>query len=357
MAAAPGTTAHAVERLLALQAAPERYSFFAALRLLDCLHPNAPRIGEAAKPADEGVRLGQVPSLAFAPSTVAAFEPGAERRPGYLATYFFGLFGPNGPLPLHLTEYAHSRELNNGDPTFRRFADVFHHRLLSLFYRAWAAGQPAVSLDRAGPRFDAYVGSLLGIAAPEFRNRDAVADEAKLGRAGRYALATRPAEGLVGVLADFFALPFGVRQFVGEWLNLPRHDRLLLGVAEETAALGRNAVLGASVWSCQHCFQIVCGPLRFAEFNRLLPERRSAAPRRDGPERTSLAKLRDLVRNYLGDEYKWTVNLVLERDEVPEWRLGAAGELGWTTWLGGRAAAADADEVVIDPYFTVKNDN
>lgn len=343
MATATRTTARTVERLLALQAAPERYGFYAALRLLECLHPDEPRIGEAAKPADESLRLGQVPSLAFAPSTVAMFEAGDGTRPGYLATYHLGLFGPNGPLPLHLTEYAHSRELNHDDPTFRRFADVFHHRLIALFYRAWAAGQPALSLDRPGPRrFDAYIGALLGIAAPEFRDRDAVPDYAKLGRTGRFALATRPAEGLLGVLSDFFGMQFRVRQFVGEWLRLPEHDHLRLGRDERTATLGQSAVLGASVWSCQHCFQLVCGPLSFADFRRLLPGQ------------PSLAKLRDLVRNYLGDEFKWTVNLVLAGEEVPQCRLGVAGELGWTTWLGSRREAAPADEVVIDPYFSAE---
>jgi type VI secretion system protein ImpH len=326
--------------LRALEEEPQRYSLFAALRQLECLNPDKPPIGDAARPADEAVRFGQEPSLAFAPSTVAAFEQGPAGRPSYLATFFFGVFGPNGPLPLHLTEYAHSRELNYNDPTFRRFADIFHHRFLSLFYRAWADGQPAVSLDRPDSRrFDLYVGSLLGIAAPELRGRDAVPDDAKRARAGRFALATRPAEGLVGVLADFFALEFGVREFVGEWLHLPKTNRLRLGADEDTATLGCNSVLGASVWSCQHCFRLVCGPLDFADFDRMLPGR------------PSLAKLRDLVRNYLGDEFKWTVNLVLRRNEVPQCRLGVAGQLGWTTWLGRREADHDADDVVIDPFF------
>ena len=341
MAATSRTTAHVVERLRALEAEAERYGFFAAVRLIDALHADDPRLGEAARPSEESVRLGQTPTLKFATSTIDAFEAGDGSRPARLSSYFFGLFGPNGPLPLHLTEYAHSRELNFDDPTFRRFADVFHHRLLTLFYRAWAAAQPAVSLarPRGARRFDTYVGSLIGIAAPEFRNRDAVADEAKLALAGRLGLATRPAEGLTGVLADFFGLPFTVRQFVGEWLELAEGDRLRLGEDERSGTLGANAVLGGNVWSCQHAFELVCGPIGFGDFVRLLPGR------------PSLAKLRDLVRNYVGDELKWTVNLVLEREEVPAAVLGVAGELGWTTWLGRRQAVTDADDVVVDPFF------
>jgi type VI secretion system protein ImpH len=346
MAATPRTTARVVERLRALEEEAQRYSLFAALRQLECLNADKPRIGAAARLSDEAVRFGQEPSLAFAPSTVAAFEQGSVGRPGYLTTFFFGVFGPNGPLPLHLTEYAHSRELNYNDPSFRRFTDIFHHRLLSLFYRAWADAQPAVSLDRPQPRrFDLYVGSLLGIAAPEFLGRDSLSDDAKRSRAGRFALASRPAEGLIGVLTDFFALEFGVREFVGEWLHLPKSNRLRLGEDEETATLGRNSVLGESVWSCQHCFRLVCGPLAFADFDRMLPGQ------------PSLAKLRDLVRNYLGDEFKWTVNLVLRKGEIPQCRLGVADQLGWTTWLGRRSADDDADEVVIDPFFAAPGSN
>jgi len=341
MAAAPRATAHVVEQLRALEEAPYRFGLFAALRRLECLYADKPRVGEAARPVDEPVRLGQEPSLSFAPSTVASFEPGAPGKPGYLSTYFFGLFGPNGPLPLHLTEYAHSRELNYDDASFRRFADIFHHRLLSLFYRAWAESQPVVSLDRASPRrYDVYVGSLLGIGAPELRGGDTVPDDAKLALAGRFALATRPAEGLVGILEEFLGLRFAVRELVGEWLPLATTHRLVLGGEEETATLGSSSVLGGSVFSCQHCFQLVCGPLRFADFERLLPGR------------SSLARLRDLVRNYLGDEFRWTVNLVLRHDDVPRSTLGVAGRLGWTTWLGRRASGEDAGDVVIDPFFS-----
>jgi type VI secretion system protein ImpH len=96
-------------------------------------------------------------------------------------------------------------------------------------------------------------------------------------------------------------------------------------------------VLGSHVWTCQNRFRLLCGPLPFADFKRLLP-------RAD-----SLKKLRDLVRNYLGDEFDWDLNLVLFADEVPEVRLGQSGDLGWTTWLGKRQSTADATEVIVNP--------
>ncbi|MBC7944050.1 MAG: type VI secretion system baseplate subunit TssG, partial [Burkholderiales bacterium] len=57
-----------------LEQKPYNYDFFQALRRIDCLFPSKPRTGQALKPAEEAVRLGQEPSLAFAPSTLSSFR-------------------------------------------------------------------------------------------------------------------------------------------------------------------------------------------------------------------------------------------------------------------------------------------
>ena len=55
------------------------------------------------------------------------------------------------------------------------------------------------------------------------------------------------------------------------------------------------------------------------------------------------------VRNYLGDELDWEVNLVLRRDEVPAVRLGRSGRLGWTGWMGKRKSRRHADDLTTTP--------
>jgi type VI secretion system protein ImpH len=57
-----------------------------------------------------------------------------------------------------------------------------------------------------------------------------------------------------------------------------------------------------------------------------------------------------IVRNYVGDEFSWDVNLILLKEEVPALRLGAAGRLGWTTWLGTRRSARNAADLILNPY-------
>ena len=144
-----------------------RFGFFQALRLIECLYRDAPRLGMSRRPGEDPVRLGQDTSMSFESASLSAFEPKTEGRTHRLLVRLFGLLGPNGPLPLHLTEYAQERLRKHKDPSFVRFLDIFHHRMLSLFYRAWANNEPTVSFDRPeSDRFADYVGSLEGIGMP-----------------------------------------------------------------------------------------------------------------------------------------------------------------------------------------------
>jgi type VI secretion system protein ImpH len=336
---APATSPPAL--LTRLADAPWEHGFFQAMRRLEALYRDRPRFGRSVRPAQDPVRLAQEPSAVFAPSTLAAWEPEKDGRAARLLVHFFGLFGPDGALPLHLTEYARDRRRNHRDPTFQRFADIFHHRALSLFYRAWANARPTVSFDRPeDDRFALYTGALVGLGMDSLRNRDAMPDITKLHFAGHLSNQTRHAEGLESILADFFRTPVRIESFVGAWLGLPPADRTGLAHRPDTATLGKTALLGRRVWSRQHKFRVVIGPLPLADYVRLLPGG------------TSFRRLIPVVRNYAGDALAWDVNLVLQREEVPPTRLGCrktgGGRLGWTTWLGPRRKAADAADLFLD---------
>lgn len=319
----------------ALAAEPHSYDFYQAVRAIECAYPERPRIGESRRPQDDAVRFGQAPSLAFAPSTLAAFVQGEDGRPPRLIQHFFGLLGPNGPLPLHLTDFARDRLRNAGDPTFVRFLDVFHHRLLSLFYRVWARAQPTTGMDRPErDRFALYVGAIAGIAASALRHRDAVPDEAKLSYAGLLGRQVRNAEGLAAILRGFFRVPVRIQQLVAHWMPLPQELCSRLGEAS-VCRLGDTAVAGVRVWDLQTRFRVVIGPLSLPHYERFLPEGES------------YRRLSDWVLNYAGFEYRWDCRLVLKGDEVPPMLLGYNGRLGWTTWLGTRLSGSDADDLTL----------
>ncbi len=314
---------------------PWSWDFHQALRRIECLSPASPRIGTAARPADEPVRLGQEPSLGFAPAALSRLVAGEDGRPPRIEQRFFGLFGPNGPLPLHLTEYAYGRQLQAGDPTFARFADIIHHRFLSLFHRAWAQAQPCVSLDRpAEDRFGDYVGALAGIGLPGVRRRDALSDFVKLHHAALLNRQVRNAEGLGQLVGSFFRVPVEVEQFVGHWMPVRDRDRSYLGTA--CCTLGRNTLVGKRVWGCQHKFRLRLGPLDLAQYRSLLPGGQG------------VAQLQAAVRNYAGLEYTWDAQLMLKAQSVPPLRLGSGNRLGYTSWLGRRCSEAPAADLILD---------
>src|SRR5690606_19391018 len=182
----------------------------------------------------------------------------------------FGLFGPNGPLPLHLTEYARERLIHHGDGAFTAFADIFHHRLILLFYRAWADAQSAATLDHPQEDFSRRLAALLHHSAPAGRG-GAIAPHAHYVMAGHLLRQTRNPEGLIRILSAYFGLEVRLLEFQARWLRLEPDDRLAL---DARASLGRGTVLGAAVRDAQHAFRLVLGPMRLADYMQFLPGRK-----------------------------------------------------------------------------------
>ena len=334
MASETGPAADPLKQLAALLEQPHRFDFFEAMRRVECAWNELPRLGTAARPTDEPVRLGQRASLDFPASMLAAVEPIESNRLKVLG-YFFGLYGPNGPLPLHLTEYIHDRITNARDSTFAAFSDMFHHRMMELFYRAWANVRPTVHFDRPEQdQFAGYVSALAGLGSPALRNADAWPDRAKLYFSGTLAGATRTRAGLESMLSEYLNLPVRVEECVGEWLDVVPSERMRLG-DPDTGVLG-NSVLGEQVWSAQHKVRLVLGPLELGDLMQYLP----GSP--------SLDRLRAAVMNYLGYEYAWDVQFIVHRSRVPGTRLGQFGHLGWTSWMAPDRTGGDLDEVIID---------
>ncbi len=314
---------------------PFGFDFFRAVRLLEASAPGKVLLGDSLSPADDAVRFGQTPSLGFAPSTLASVTPGQAGMPAKFRVFFFGMFGPNGALPLHMTEHARDRERNFRDPTLSAFLDVFHHRLISLFYRAWATNQKAVDLDRpAKSRFTVFVGSTFGLGTEGLRERDAVPDWAKLYFSGRLAAQTRNAEGLESILGEFFGIPTRILPFMGQWLTLPPESACRLGASPESGLLGKTTIVGSRFWDSQLKFRVRMGPMSLLDLQRLLPVG------------DAFKRLKAWVLNYVGHELCWDAQLVLKAAEVPGTQLGKGAMLGWTTWIKSKPATRDAEDVI-----------
>lgn len=349
----------------ALQDRPHEFDFFQAVRWWDAGVDGGqfPPTGYSESRAGDSVHFGQRPFLVFAPRTLDQFShqpvavESARFRKPVMLVFFLGLLGPSGPLPLHLTEYALGRQ-GNGDFAFTNFLNIFSHRLISLYYRAWSAPRLEIALDRQDMRRPIrFVGCLTGCFAQARSSATsaqmpsagsagaedvsisaqagALDDWSKLYYSGHLASRTRHPEGLASILTSYFGMKASVIPFVGRWLQVPREDLTRLG-STSTAGLGVSTLLGARVWDCQSSVRIRFGPLSFAEFQRLLP----GTP---GSKR-----LKSWISTYLGPELDWDLQLVLARDQVPETRLDGSGRLGLTTFLKSRPMKEDAESVVFD---------
>jgi type VI secretion system protein ImpH len=301
-----------------LKREPEFFDFFAVLRSLEAMHDDRPRIGENAAIKDEIVSLGQNPFLAFPDANISKAEDGPNGRLR-LFTRFLGLLGPQGALPLAITDEAHLYFLAN-DHAFSRFLDIFNNRFQQLFFRAWADSRPIAQADRPlADRFGDYAGSQVGIGSAVFRNNDLVPDGLKRLHAGLTGAQAKSASRLRSLVSGVFKAPVEIEELVGSRLTLDPSDVSRIG--GRNAGLGHDLMLGASLYSVSDKFRIRIFTADMTQYRGFLPS---------DPKSEALA---DLVFFYLGEELEWDVELAIPAGKVEPVLLGKGARLGWTSWV------------------------
>ena len=327
---------------------PYRFDFFQAVRLLEQLRADKAPVGHDAAPADEVVRFVAQVALDFPASAVPELDTG--KTPPRMVTPFIGLVGPLGALPTIYTETLVGPLARRRRPVVG-FLDLFHHRLVALFYRAWQKYNLPALWESAGPerstghdRFTRHLFDLLGLGLEPLRNRLHLPDAALLFPVGLFAQQHRSAAGLETLLRYYFGRPVSVQGFTGQWLRLPPAERTRLGRRGGYNQLGVDAVAGYKVWDDQSKFRVRIGPLDFTAFREFLPGGPAANP------------LMDLVRYYVRAELDFDVQLVLKAADVPYCQLTTgteAPQLGRTAWLKCRDFTHDADDAIFTPPRTL----
>lgn len=327
----------AVER--EIRERPHAFEFFQAVRLLQRLLPDRKPVGHFEKFSEEAAQFGAHASLAFPPSQIQAID-WEEGGPPKLTVNFMGLTGPQGVLPLYYTELVANR-IRVGDKTLRDFLDVFNHRLISLFYRAWEKYRFAVTYERGErTRLTHYLRDLIGLGTSGMEDRQMLPDDSLLYYAGLLAQKPRSAAALQLILADYFGVPVEIEQFAGAWYRLGDGSRCRFEeLGEISDELGGGAVVGDEVWTQESRVRIKLGPLSLADYLDFLPSG------------TAFRPLQSLTRFFSNGEIDFEVQLVLQRNEVPPCELGVDGEaaprLGWVTWVKNAAKDADAGDTIL----------
>lgn len=359
-----------------LTEAPARFDFFQAVRCIERLgrseappdaDPPAP-VGYEGPPQREAARFVSLAGFGFPATCIASIEYPTEREEDReaapapkMAVTFMGLAGAVGALPDHYTtELLH--RVREKDFGLRDFFDLFNHRLISLFYRAWEkyrfevayerwkttrnrqdAARPAAAWEDVDELTSALL-SLVGLGTAGLPGRMAISDQTPLLYAGHFSHRPRNAASLQLLVSDFLAMPAQVGALVGQWLTLAEEERSRLSPGPRAfCQLGHSAVLGRRVWDVQSKIRLRVGPLTLVEYCELLPES------------SGIARLADLVRLYIGAELDADFQPVLKAKEIPACQVGigargAGGSppprLGRNFWLTSRPAPRDFDRAV-----------
>jgi type VI secretion system protein ImpH len=323
---------------------PYRFEFFQAVRLLERINPQRHPVGDESAPANEAVRFRSRVSLGFAPSQIHQLTQGVdgEDSPPQMMVAFMGLTGPAGVLPHHYTELLIERTRYK-DTALWEFLDVFNHRMVSLFYRAWEKYRFPVAYEIAyergrQDRFTEFLFDIIGFGTRGLRGRQSFADEVLLFYGGLFAQQPHSASALQAVLGDYFNVPARVEPFSGQWLKLEAESLSRLGGAN--AALGITAVAGERVWDTQSKFQLQFGPLTLKQFLEFLPNGSAFRP------------AAELARTFAGLQFDFDMRLILKAEEVPNCVLTTGAKrrpmLGWTTWLKTSPFTEDDSQVVLN---------
>lgn len=327
----------ALELFAKLETTATRYDFFDLLRRIECANPDAPRLGRASSPADEPLRVSQPPSTAFAPNSVAEIRGGSVGVPR-IAINLFGLLGPNGPMPEHITELV--GEGADRTRALQSFIEMFDHRLALFFYRAWADAHAVVARDRKSSDgmddFGRLLATLSGRSGAEFVAQDSMDDDAKMHFSGHLAAVARRPAAIVSVLRTLLDVGIELEDLHPRWLELPTHQRTRLGQLRQMAELGVSAVLGGRVCDAQSSFRLIAGPMSLDRYRQFLP----------GGSALRLAS--DILRNVAGDEFDCELTVTLLGEQVPRLQLGNRdARLGWLSWLGKSRSGGDAKDLVL----------
>ncbi|MEM7785659.1 MAG: type VI secretion system baseplate subunit TssG [Planctomycetota bacterium] len=303
---------------------------------------NISMVGFDSEVKNEAVRFRVTPTLRNVSAEVIRVEWSDDTYE--LTIPFIGLTGTSGVLPRHYTQTV-LRRLKQHDYAMRDFYDLFHHRIVSLFFRATTKYDlPAVyqSNSICTPEktdvITSSIFSLLGLGSQQLRNKRTVHDYVSLRYGGHFSDSKPTGHSLERMLGDFSGIPTQVKQFQFEWIYIPPEEQTQLQ-PNAPCRLGQDIVIGEKVPSFQSRFRIVMGPVGWNDFLTLLPTSEQ------------VTRISELVRSYVGISLDYELQVVLDGKETPELKLDSQNPpmLGWTTWL----RSEPDDQPVTDAVFDI----
>jgi type VI secretion system protein ImpH len=315
------------------------FEFFQAVALLQRLMGDRRPVGHFFSPEDEAVRFRVNPHLGFPASEIQQLEL-PEGKPAEMMVNFMGLTGPQGVLPHPYSELILER-LRAKDRSLASFFDIFNHRAISLFYRAWQRAHFPVNYSGGQHDFfTQYLRDLLGLGTAGLSERQATEDEALMHYVSLFAMQSRSAVALEQILADYFEVPVEILQYTGAWYAIDAPTQCAMNEKESLSTqVGWGAVVGDAIWDRQGRVRIRIGPIGKKRYDEFLP---------GGSAHNAL---RAITRFFSNGCIDFEAQLVLKRKEVLAVKLDSDAKhqarLGWVSWAKTAPMGVDPDDTIL----------
>ncbi len=312
------------------------FSFFKAVNLLENLSLDKKQLGMARSPSEEAVRFTVKPGFSFPASEISDLKEGGKNKAAQMEVAFMGLIGPSGVLPNWYNELAIER-LHRKDKSFVSFLNIFHHRMISLFYLAWKKNRfPESYQPGASDRLSNYILSLAGLGTKGMVKNLGLPRESLTFYSGLLSRPVASAKGIETAIEYFSGSPVHVDQFIECDVLLEKEDQSSIGAAN--ASLGVDAVCGSYIKECQTKFRVNIGPVKYKRFTRLMPKGDLLFP------------IFSLIKYMVGIEFEFEIKIFLNRDDVPGSTIGGMGkdapQLGVSAWIAAKKYQYENDQFI-----------
>lgn len=302
-----------------LQQCVAEMQFYRFCEFLELSFPSSPPLGSTDSPRNDPVRFRARAGLGFPGRDIDAIDTHDDDSPPSVRTTFLGLYGVDARMPSYFVEEI-ARNKEGAEP-LAAFLDLFHHRIVTQYFRIWRKYHYPVGFREDGS--DATSACLLSLAGLGFGTKviRELGARTLLSMLDLLCQRTRTAEGLKSLLQQVVPdASISVEEFHPVWVDTRGHAAM---------PLGENCVLGGGFYDRSNSICIVITPGCYRSVEDLIPGQ------------CLHTVVMQLLQLYIGCESQAVLELRVRHALIPAPLLESGrNRLGYTSMLASDAREA-----------------